>query len=73
MVMMAGCGTNSSNDSRSISFKTQEYTCCRSISKVTHQGLWEAHGILSDGGTWYPEACNSLGLKHIDYIQKKTS
>jgi hypothetical protein len=25
-----------------------------SISKVTHQGLWEAHGILSDGGTWYP-------------------
>ena len=54
MVMMAGCGTNSSNDSRSISFKTQEYTCCRSISKVTHQGLWEAHGILSDGGTWYP-------------------
>ena len=21
--------------------------------------------VYSDGGTWYPEACNSLGLRHI--------
>jgi hypothetical protein len=28
-----------------------------------------------DGGTWYPEAYATLGLKHIDYIQwlKKAS
>ena len=23
------------------------------------------HIVYSDGGTWYPEACNSLGLKNI--------
>jgi putative transposase len=22
------------------------------------------HTVYSDGGTWYPEACNVLGLKH---------
>ena len=22
------------------------------------------HAVYSDGGTWYPEACNVLGLKH---------
>jgi putative transposase len=22
------------------------------------------HPVYSDGGTWYPEACNVLGLKH---------
>jgi hypothetical protein len=28
-----------------------------------------------DRGTWYPEACATLSLKHIDYIQclKKAS
>jgi putative transposase len=27
--------------------------------------LYGRHIVYSDGGTWYPEACNSLGLKHI--------
>jgi len=27
--------------------------------------LYGKHIVYSDGGTWYPEACNSLGLKHI--------
>ncbi|HEY6885703.1 MAG TPA: hypothetical protein VI278_16850 [Nitrososphaeraceae archaeon] len=27
--------------------------------------LYAKHIVYSDGGTWYPEACNSLGLKHI--------
>jgi putative transposase len=27
--------------------------------------LYGKHTVYSDGGTWYPEACNSLGLKHI--------
>ncbi len=22
------------------------------------------HHVYTDGGTWYPEACNVLGLKH---------
>jgi putative transposase len=22
------------------------------------------HGVYTDGGTWYPEACNVLRLKH---------
>ena len=26
--------------------------------------LYGKHIVYSDGGTWYPEACNSLGLKH---------
>jgi putative transposase len=25
------------------------------------------YSIYSDGGTWYPEACDSLGLKHKLY------
>jgi len=27
--------------------------------------LYGKHIVYSDGGTWYPEACNSLGLTHI--------
>jgi putative transposase len=27
--------------------------------------LYGKHIVYSDGGTWYSEACNSLGLKHI--------
>ena len=26
--------------------------------------LYGKHIVYSDGGTWYPEACISLGLKH---------
>jgi putative transposase len=26
------------------------------------------HIVYSDGGTWYPEACKVLGLKHYIYI-----
>jgi len=32
----------------------------RSLVKV-----YGKHTVYSDGGTWYPEACSSLGLKHI--------
>jgi putative transposase len=28
--------------------------------------LWKTYR-LSNGGTWYPEACNSLGLTHIHH------
>jgi len=31
----------------------------RSLVKV-----YGKHIVYSDGGTWYPEACISLGLKH---------
>jgi putative transposase len=27
--------------------------------------LYGKHTVYSDGGSWYPEACNSLGLKHL--------
>ena len=27
--------------------------------------LYGKHVVYSDGGSWYPEACNSLGLKNI--------
>lgn len=27
--------------------------------------IYGKHTVYSDGGTWYPEACPSLGLKHI--------
>ena len=27
--------------------------------------LYGKHIVYSDDGTWYPEACNTLGLKHI--------
>jgi putative transposase len=27
--------------------------------------LYGKHIVYSDGGTWYPEACISLGLTHI--------
>jgi len=28
--------------------------------------IYGKHIVYSDdGGSWYPEACNSLGLKHI--------
>jgi putative transposase len=27
--------------------------------------LYRRHIVYSDGGTWYPEDCNSLGLTHI--------
>jgi len=27
--------------------------------------LYGKYIVYSDGGSWYPEACNSLGLKHI--------
>lgn len=26
--------------------------------------LYGRHTVYSDGGTWYPEACHSLGLEH---------
>ena len=26
--------------------------------------IYGRHTVYSDGGTWYPEACSSLGLKH---------
>jgi len=29
--------------------------------------LYGKHIVYSDGGSWYPEACNSLRLKHILY------
>jgi putative transposase len=29
--------------------------------------LYRKHTVYSDGGTWYPEACISLGLKHIPF------
>jgi putative transposase len=28
-------------------------------------GIYGKQTVYSDGGTWYPEACSSLGLKHI--------
>jgi transposase-like protein len=28
------------------------------------------HTVYSDGGTWYPEACISLGLKHRLHIRQ---
>jgi hypothetical protein len=27
--------------------------------------VYGRHAVYSDGGSWYPEACNSLRLKHI--------
>jgi putative transposase len=27
--------------------------------------IYGKHIVYSDGGKWYPEACASLGLKHI--------
>jgi len=32
----------------------------RSLIKV-----YGKHTVYSDGGTWYPEACSYLGLKHL--------
>ena len=29
------------------------------------------HTVYSDDGTWYPEACNVLGLKHIVFSFRK--
>ncbi|HYJ02152.1 MAG TPA: hypothetical protein VEW92_08055 [Nitrososphaeraceae archaeon] len=26
------------------------------------------HAVFTNGGTWYPEACNFLLLKHIAYF-----
>ena len=26
--------------------------------------LYGKHSVYSDGGSWYPEACTSLGIKH---------
>src|SRR5689334_20876541 len=55
-------------------FKTQEYDNCRErhlflSSLISIYG--DKHTIYSDGGgTWYPEACVSLGLKrrlHASY------
>ena len=36
------------------------FPCLKSLAK-----LYGKHIVYSDGGTWYPEACNSLGLTHI--------
>jgi len=27
--------------------------------------IYGKHTVYSDGGTWYPEACSYLGLKHL--------
>ena len=27
--------------------------------------IYGKHIVYSDGGTWYPEACSSLGLTHM--------
>ncbi|MGH9982813.1 MAG: hypothetical protein ACRD8W_02515 [Nitrososphaeraceae archaeon] len=27
--------------------------------------VYGKHGVYSDGGTWYPEACSYLSLKHL--------
>ena len=31
------------------------------------------HIVYTDGGTWYPEACNVLHLKHITFTFRKES
>jgi transposase-like protein len=35
--------------------------------------LYGKHIVYSDGETWYPEACNSLGLTHILHSAFKKS
>jgi len=31
------------------------------------------HPVYSDGGTWYPEACSTLGLKHYLHLHYEKS
>jgi hypothetical protein len=35
------------------------------VSEVISQKLSETYAVYSNGGTWHPEACYSLGLEHI--------
>ena len=43
--------------------RREKHACCWKI----HRSLIDKYGkhtVYTDGGTWYPEACNVLGLKH---------
>jgi len=63
--MALGChGMNPPKDSWCLHLKTQEYFSCWSIFKSLVK-IYGKHVIYLDGGTCYPEACNSLGLTHI--------
>jgi putative transposase len=35
--------------------------------------IYGKHNVYSDGGTWYPEACSYLGLKHLLHISFEKS
>ena len=62
---MGGCGTNSSNDSRVYLSRHRNMLVAEAFLKSLTK-LYGRHMVYSDGGgIWYPEACNSLGLKHI--------
>ena len=66
--MAIGClRANSQANSWSLYFKTKEYDNC-SERHLFLSSLIRIYGdkysVYSDGGTWYPGACVSLGLQH---------
>jgi hypothetical protein len=64
---MGCCRANSQANSWSLYFK-MEYDDCRERHLFLRSLIriyGDKHTVYSDGGgTWYPEACVSLGLKH---------
>ena len=59
-----GCGTNSQMILRVYLSRHRNMLVAEAFLKSLTK-LYGRHMVYSDGGTWYPEACNSLGLKHI--------
>ena len=55
-----GYGTDSQACTWSLYFKAQKYACYRIILKSLIK-LYGKHTVYSDGGTQYPEVCDTLG------------
>ena len=49
-----------------LEFTSQKRETCLLLSILSDHWLKSMESILvyTDGGTWYPEACNVIGLKH---------
>ena len=43
--------------------RVEKYACCLKIHQISCI-QYGKHTVYTDGGTWYPEACNVLRLKH---------
>ena len=59
------CGISTQTNPWSLCLKTRKDVSCWVISEIVIHILWQTYCIYSNDGSWYPEACSGIGLKHL--------